>query len=95
MEGKHLFIYFNKRFNINVMVVVFVTFLEVATMSANCSTEIYIYIIFFIFFFCAVVLKWRKTKQQKLTCITAQTVRLHTAHLSVSKHSLCFLVMTS
>lgn len=48
--------------------------------SANCLSDIYI--------FCAVVLKWRKTKQQKLTCITAPTVRLHMGHLSVSKYSL-------
>lgn len=40
-----------------------------------------------------VVLGWRKTKQLKLTCITAPTVRLHMGHLSVSQHSLCFLVM--
>lgn len=35
-----------------------------------------------------VVLGWRKTKQLKLTCITAPTVRLHMGHLSVSRHSL-------
>lgn len=35
--------------------------------------------------------KWRKTKQQKLICTTAPTVRSHTGHLSVSQHSKSFL----
>lgn len=83
MEGKR-FYFISLRFNINVMVVVIAKLQEVAAISANCVTDIFIR---------AVVLKWRKTKQQKLTCITAPTVRLHTGHLSVSKH--CFLVMTS
>lgn len=44
-------------------------------------------------FVCVVVLEWRKTKQLKLTCITAPTVRLHMGRLSVSRRPLCLLVL--
>lgn len=66
--------------------VVIAIFMQVA--AKVCRVQLMI-----IGFFCAVVLEWRKTKQQKLTCITAPTVRLHMGHLSVSEHSLCVLVI--
>lgn len=65
------------------MLTVAAVFLQVAEKSAQHLTDICF----------VVVLGWRKTKQLKLTCITAPTVRSHMGHLSVSQHSLCFLVM--
>lgn len=38
--------------------------------------------------FCVAVLEWRRTKQQRLTCITAPIVRSLMGHLSVSYHCL-------
>lgn len=38
--------------------------------------------------FCVAVSEWRRTKQQRLTCITAPIVRSLMGHLSVSYHCL-------
>ena len=46
-------------------------------------SKLFLFIVYIIVF-CLVVLEWRKTKQQRLTCTTAPTVRSPMGPLSVS-----------